>query len=170
MNLDQIAAHLEIQQVIYRYCRGVDRGDAEIIRSVYHEGALDHHGEFHGPGSEFADRVAAGVQTNRSSGTHNITNILIELDGDVAAVESYFIAYHPFPTDDGGETLAIFAGRYLDRFERRDRRWLIADRKVVMDWTRMDVPERQHPQMRSFPIGRHAPHDISYELFASVST
>ncbi|MDB5446065.1 MAG: hypothetical protein JWQ97_1382, partial [Phenylobacterium sp.] len=35
MGLEELAAHIEIQQVLYRYCRGVDRGDVALLASVY---------------------------------------------------------------------------------------------------------------------------------------
>lgn len=44
MTPGEISAHIEIQQVLFRYCRGVDRGDKELLRSVYHPGATDNHG------------------------------------------------------------------------------------------------------------------------------
>ena len=39
-----IADRQEIHDVLARYCRGVDRADPELLRSVYHEGAR-HRGE-----------------------------------------------------------------------------------------------------------------------------
>src|SRR5262245_17777267 len=39
-----------IQEVLARYCRGVDRADLELLRSVYHPDAIDNHGTFNGNG------------------------------------------------------------------------------------------------------------------------
>ena len=49
------------------------------------------------------------------------------------------LAFHPVPRD-GGEVHALAGGRYLDRFERRDGAWKIADRRVVMDLSRASLP------------------------------
>ena len=58
MNLEELSAYIEIKQVLYMYCRGVDRGDAELIRSVYHPDAIDEHGPFwQGAGMDFADMI-----------------------------------------------------------------------------------------------------------------
>jgi hypothetical protein len=35
MDLADVAAHLEIQQVLYRYCRAVDRGDGADVESYF---------------------------------------------------------------------------------------------------------------------------------------
>jgi hypothetical protein len=135
MNLEDVAAHLEIQQVLFRYCRGVDRGDAELISSVYHPDAVDTHGPWTGLGKEFATYLVPNMDQVPLIGQHHITNVLIELEGDKAAVESYFVAFHPEATD-AGPAHALVCGRYLDRFERRDTGWRIADRKVVIDVSR----------------------------------
>jgi len=135
MNLEEVAAHLEIQQVLFRYCRGVDRGDAQLISSVYHPAAVDAHGAWTGLGKDFAAYLVPNMDQVPLVGQHHITNILIELSGDQAAVESYFVAFHPEATD-AGPAHALVCGRYLDRFERRETGWRIADRKGVIDISR----------------------------------
>lgn len=141
MNLEQLADHVEIQQLLYRYCRGVDRGDRALIASVYHDDAQDDHGGFKGLGSDFANWIVDAMDRNRTIGQHHITNMLIEFDGDVAHGESYFLAFHPdvVPGSDE-ESLSFSGGRYLDRFEKRGGTWKIADRRVVFDWSRAPEP------------------------------
>jgi hypothetical protein len=137
MTLEEIAAHLQIQQVLYRYCRGIDRGDVALIASVYHPGAQDDHGPYKGPGAEFAPWIVAAMDQTGLIGQHHITNILIELEADTARVESYFLAYHPDRLAGApGEGLAFVGGRYLDRFEKRAGQWKIADRRVIYDFDR----------------------------------
>lgn len=60
------------------------------------------------------------------------------LDGDSASGETYCLVQH-LHDRDGVRTLLVTAIRYLDRFIRVDGRWLIADRKLIIDWT------DQHP-------------------------
>lgn len=166
MNADDAAAHIEITQVLYRYSRGVDRGDREMIRSVYHPDALDNHGAWTGLGVEFADRIVDSLDGATLTAQHHITNALIELDGETAACESYFLAYHPSRDEAGAEVLAAAAGRYLDRFERRDDEWRIADRRVVLDWTREKVEGEPWPSQTAYPGGGRREADPSWELFA----
>ncbi|HJY93624.1 MAG TPA: nuclear transport factor 2 family protein, partial [Streptosporangiaceae bacterium] len=44
----EAAAAEAIRQAALRYCRGVDRLDAELMRSAYHNDATDDHGVFVG--------------------------------------------------------------------------------------------------------------------------
>ena len=55
LSLDDISSHLEIRQVLATYSRGVDRWDAEILKSVYHPDAIDKHTVFNGTGWDFAE-------------------------------------------------------------------------------------------------------------------
>jgi hypothetical protein len=122
-----------IETVLYRYCRGIDRCDEELIRSAYHDDSYDDHGNFTGSGAEFAAWVTERLRRIPQRTTHVLTNVLAETDGgDVARVESYYTGTHFFV-----ESLEImqFHGRYVDRFERRDGRWAISRRQVVHDWS-----------------------------------
>ena len=40
--------------------------------------------------------------------------------------------------NEGGPLLETFGGRYIDRFERRDGEWKIADRVVVHEWDQVE--------------------------------
>jgi hypothetical protein len=46
-----------IRQAVLRYCRGVDRLDAELMLSAYHDGATDDHGVFAGSAADLCARV-----------------------------------------------------------------------------------------------------------------
>jgi ketosteroid isomerase-like protein len=133
MKVDEISAHIEIMQALYRYCRGVDRGDADMICSAYHDDAIDQHGPFVGTAREFCAYLIGRMDAVPFVGQHHITNSLIDLDGDFADVESYFLALQPEPDEQGGFRHAVVCGRYLDRFARRNGSWKIAERKVIVD-------------------------------------
>ncbi|HPG27475.1 MAG TPA: nuclear transport factor 2 family protein, partial [Myxococcota bacterium] len=83
--LDQQA----IRDVLSRYCRGLDRMDKEMAYAVWHDGGTAFYdGIFEGTGRGFVDWVwTAHEAMERHS--HQITNVLIELDGDRASSESY---------------------------------------------------------------------------------
>jgi hypothetical protein len=128
----------EIREVLVRYCRGIDRQDDDLIRSAYHPDAWEHHGAFRGRDIEDFLGYARDRSGLFERVAHYICNQYIELAGDVAHSETYAIALHQSRTDgEIGHT--IFGGRYLDRMERRDGRWAIADRVVVCDWSRVDA-------------------------------
>ena len=55
IGLDDLTAELGIRRAIYRYCRGVNRGDVAMIASAYHDDADENHGAFKGTGRQFAE-------------------------------------------------------------------------------------------------------------------
>ena len=137
MGIDELLARQEIQDVIYRYARGIDRLDLDLVRSCYHPDAYDDHGAFKGSVDEFID--AAGPFLSRWTATqHFMGNMLIEVDGDRARAETYAVAYHRREDEAGDGKDDIMGIRYVDRFERRGGAWKIAHRVVVNEWRRVD--------------------------------
>src|SRR5215207_1086948 len=84
-----------IRDVIYRYCRGIDRCDYELVRSCYHPDAIDDHGDYVGDIEGFLDHVRQGLPRFERT-MHFIGNVLVEVDarGQRARAESYIVAYH----------------------------------------------------------------------------
>ncbi|MTD17110.1 nuclear transport factor 2 family protein [Nakamurella sp. YIM 132087] len=141
--LDAIVADLQdrsaIRDVLMRYSRGVDRLDRDLLLSVYHPDAIDDHGVFIGTAEAFADWAIGMHTTTHVSHQHAIFNISIDLDGDVAHTESYYMFVG---LNREGKPLTMGGGRYMDRFEKRDGRWAIAARVCLRDWAQLDaVPE-----------------------------
>jgi hypothetical protein len=114
VDIDEAIARLEIQSVLWRYARAVDRVDAEELLSVYHPDATDRHASFEGPATEFVRDLVTRLAGMGAIGQHHITNIFLEMDGkDAARVESYFLSFHLHPGREE-EKFGIAAGRYLD--------------------------------------------------------
>ncbi len=154
-----------IRDCLYRYSRGVDRCDEDMLRSAYWDDAVDDHVLFEGNREELIAWILPSLRGMVQS-QHAINNILIRLHGDSADVESYYYGYHRL--DYGGKLIdSIQSGRYLDRFERRNGEWRIARRKVVVDWFR-DYPDAADwdigPLGQKIPFGGRHPQDPSYSL------
>src|SRR5436190_1393604 len=115
----EMADREAIRDCLYRYARGVDRCDEEMLRSAYWEDAVDDHLEFSGTREEFLAYALPGLRS-MDQRQHIIANILIRIDGARADVESYFYGYQRLRPDGGDPRDFIGAGRYLDQFERRD--------------------------------------------------
>jgi hypothetical protein len=135
---DQLIAESEIKDVHIRYCRANDRRDEALMRSCFHSDAvIELHQDldvesFLGLGREILGRYSVTW--------HNTGNQLVEVKGDQAWAEHYTISSHRMPADaDGPERDWIAHGRYIDRMEKRGGEWRIARRKMVVDYTRMDV-------------------------------
>lgn len=171
--------HEVIHAALLRYARGVDRADLELVLSAFHDDATAHHGagfqgNAHaawtkrlGPDADPMDRVGIGADDPGDdrlvSCQHHITNHTVEIDpgGERALSEAYFIAY--YVTDRGGrQYVATVGGRYVDRFERRDGEWRIAERISVHDWDRVEEIEHLFPGSQRWVQGRRDRTDASY--------
>jgi len=151
----------EIHEVLMRYCRGIDRCDAELLRDIYHPDATDDHGMFKGKAGEFIPWALEALKREENT-THLIGNELVEIDGDVAYCESYFSAVHRRIAKDGTPLDLRFDGRYVDRFERRQGKWKIAHRQVVFDRSRLD-PVGKIFSTDEFVCGRRSREDAVYK-------
>lgn len=123
-----------IRDVLSRYCRGLDRMDMEMAKAVWHaDGTAFYDGIFEGTAHGFVDWVwEAHSAMERHS--HQITNVLIELDGDRATSEAYVtVVLWTRPDASGRQQELVGRGRYLDRWERRDGIWAIEHRVHLLD-------------------------------------
>jgi hypothetical protein len=157
-----VADRMAIEAALVRYTHGVDRIDVAMIKSAFWPEAIDDHGMYVGNAHDFADFLGQTLSPGAAM-THVLTNIHIELDGAKAKVESYVTATNVLPPDRGSFRY-VLAGRYLDRFERREGEWRIASRTLVVDW--LDVPEEaalvraNHSKITR--RGKPAPYDSWY--------
>jgi hypothetical protein len=167
--LDRLLSEAAIRRVLARYCRGIDRLDADLVRSCYHDGAIDSHGNFEGPVDEFVP-WALGMASRYTMTMHFLGTILIEHEDDphVARSEAYAVAYHRLEGGRPHHNLA--AGfRYVDRFERRpvgdgEPEWRIGARVAVSEWLRKDPPEGWWPIGDDFLTGERGPGDAVHRL------
>jgi ketosteroid isomerase-like protein len=123
-----------IRDVIYRYCRAVDRCDRELMKACYWPDARDNHGFYCGNAHSFTDYVIPVLEQALST-THAISNIILELDGDRACGESYVHVTHRLARHDGTLVDNKSNCRYIDLFERRNGEWKILFRAAVVDST-----------------------------------
>jgi len=137
MTMDNdLAAKQAITEVIYHYCRALDRMDRELADTVWHPDGTADYGFFQGTGAEFLDWVWTQHELVLGH-THRISNVLIEVDGDRAGSEAYVVATLWGASQPGGMspmfTQMVARGRYLDRWSCRDGVWAIDHRLFVED-------------------------------------
>ena len=155
-----------ITAVLQRYARGLDRFDEALIASAYHADGLDHQGDTAMTGAEFASYVLTVANADYKLTRHLLSNISIEVNGAIAFAETYYTAIHRLERE-GRLVEVVIAGRYLDRFERRDGDWRIAHRYRVRDWSRIDpVGETVEPRP-GWLLASRSTDDPSYALRAS---
>ncbi len=140
--IDWLTARAAIQDCLYRYCHAVDRRRWNLMESVFHEDAMAKVSVL--PRSPWREFVKQGAALLEFVGTthHQLNNIKIDFDNDGADVESYICAFHHVPADappggpfggTGAAYDAVFSGRYIDRFEKRNGEWRIAEHSSVSD-------------------------------------
>jgi SnoaL-like domain len=109
----------EIRECMMRYARGMDRRDRELLRSAYHDGAVDDHVGFIGEVDDFIDWAFA-YHSTQTRYQHYLLNHTVELNGVEAHAETYYLFVG---TDrEPANHVTVSGGRYVDRLCRRVER------------------------------------------------
>lgn len=164
--LHELDARRQIEDVLARISRGVDRLDRELIISGYHPDAMDYHGSFEGSPTEFADWVLSRHTGNIDQCMHFLGQYNIAIDGDKANCESSVVVFYRM-NKDGVAYDMLSPGRYLDRFEKRDGEWKISERLAMHEKDRLDpvVFKMQGPFVDLLSKARRDTDDPSYAFF-----
>ena len=142
MTPEQVIAREAIIHTQSVYNTEGDRGRLEgLVQTFTEDGVLElDRGVFSGR-EEISRALSAAVEDKRQEAAtagqggsvariflrHNLTTRRIEfLGAEEADVWTYFFVMTPIGLDHSGV--------YVDRFVRRDDRWLIARRRVKIDW------------------------------------
>jgi len=161
--LSRLVDERAIERVLHRYARSIDRADRDGIVSVFHPDAIDHHGGMDGTPEELAAYTIDSVHSRYAASAHYLTNITVDVAGDLAFSEAYFIGMHLRTDGAGHQVIDWMGGRYLDRFERRDGEWRIAERTVVQDWDSEEQVQRvERWRGGVFRQGQRFPDDLVY--------
>ena len=158
--LQQIADRQAITDLIYRYCRSVDRLDIPLGHSIWHEDGYADYGEgvYRGDGRGVIDHICAQHRQTLNH-SHQVTNIIIELDGDRAASESCVTATLRIRRGEQLMQIGVW-GRYIDQWSRRNGRWGLGKRISIRDFDEM----REVKAMYDHDIGRRDHSDPSYTI------
>ena len=169
-DLQEIANRLAIQDVLTKHCRGVDRADADLLKSAYWPDAEVAYGGFDGHAHTFCEALPQGIRRYAST-QHRVTNVSIDFHGDDAVVESYVTAYHYLAVEDGDDTELTYLGRYVDHMQRRGEQWKIMFRRVVMDWNQNLTASAvlDGPTFSGLARGARAPDDPLYAMQQKIS-
>ena len=156
--LQEIGDRQEITDLIYRYCRSVDRLDVPLGHSIWHEDAIADYGEtvYQGDGRGVIDLICANHRKALHH-SHQVSNILIELDGDRAASESYVAATLRIRRGEQLMQITVWS-RYVDRWSRRKGRWGLDKRIAIRDFDEV----RGATAMADHDVGRRDRSDPSY--------
>ena len=138
MTSDPTQARVQIQHTMAVYCNSVDSGDVEgVVCAFMEDGRLELSSgakpvgraairAFYTPviGPDRPDRMPDGAIPLLR---HNLTTSRVEFtDDDTAQGWTYFLSLTRHGLDH--------AGRYVDTFKRQGERWLIAERRIAVEW------------------------------------
>ena len=158
VTLNAVADRQAITDQIYRYCRAMDRIDHELGYAVWHDDGTADYGPdiFQGTGRGFVDHVS--VQHAQTLGhSHQMSNIVIELDGDRAASESAVTATLRILRGEQLMQISVWS-RYIDTWSKRSGRWAIDHRMAINDFDEI----REVTPLRSTTRGSRDRDDPSY--------
>ncbi len=162
--LQEIVDHHEIRKLLSVYCHGCDRGDEHRMASVYLEDAGDDHGPYKGPGKGLVKRVMDNIATKGQKLTHLLGQSSINVHGDEAGAETYFMATAVMTNPAGQEVVNLMGGRYVDTLRRTAGQWMISNRICVRDWSiSLDV-DKDWLANTNFVQGQTSGEDPSYAV------
>jgi hypothetical protein len=116
-----------IRDLMYRYCFATDRdADPDVWAGLFTADGIWDGAEF---GRFQGHEALRGFMVQATSGgkagfRHNMSNIMIDVDGETAQARSYFLLVQ---VGEGGPK-PFYAGYYEDKFVKQDGRWLFRER------------------------------------------
>lgn len=140
LSLSEAADRLAIRELVDAYAYYADRRDAAAQMALFTEDtelvvfADSQNSE---PTQRLRGRAALApvfdeLNTYRAT-MHFNGQSSARLDGDRASAVTYCLV-HELKVDGTARNLIIAAMRYLDSLVKRDGRWLIRQRQVMVDW------------------------------------
>lgn len=154
----------QITDLIYRYCRAVDRLDVALGHSIWHEDGWADYGPdvYQGPGKGVIDLICAQhLRTLHHS--HQVSNILIDLNGDQAGSESYVTATLRVLRGEQLTQISVW-GRYIDQWSRRSGRWGLDKRLSIRDFDEI----RAVTEMQRHLLATRDRNDPSYAVLGGL--
>lgn len=134
--LHELLDKRDIEDVVGgRYARALDWLDVDALKDCFWADGWVDYGFFEGNAHEWCD-VVMPIEGSSDHRFHYVFNFVIELDGDEAHAESNSFAGSRRRSGSDGEVVQTLHGsRYLDTVERRDGRWRISERRVMLEMT-----------------------------------
>ena len=131
-NIQKLVDKSDITDNLYRYCRCVDRLDPELGYSIWSSNSVADYGEFYqGNGPGVIDLICS-QHKQLLTHSHQMSNILLEVQGDTAASESYVTATLRMNKNKQIMQMTVWS-RYIDSWINEHGRWLLSKRIAIRD-------------------------------------
>lgn len=155
-----------IRDVIAAYAHALDRRRWGMMESLFHEDAQFQFGTVLGDWRGFVEQARAIIDPCLAT-QHQLGQVLFGFESDaICHTETYMTAMHTIPPgypapevfpDKGKIYSAVIAGRYVDRFEKRQGEWRLAQRTGLYDWR--EFREVEGVDLSEMPEGSCGYHD-----------
>jgi hypothetical protein len=129
-----------IKDLAQRYARNVDKRDWKAVRACFADDCYIKGTIAENPVDDYMKTLAPGVEVYMAT-MHFMGNQYVDLEpgADTGFIETYAVAYHLEEPGNGIEDL--FMGvRYCDDVRRDGDDWIIATRRVFLQWNRGPLP------------------------------
>lgn len=138
-----LADYEAIHETLYRYTRGLDRGDPQMYASAFApDGALYNGDNVMAQGHEALAAIVQGVEDNRAAAAergeparqlyHMDANSRIEfLSADQAVHHAYYLTLAQTGSGLGSEIGVLAVGSTEDELRKIDGEWLIVKRTII---------------------------------------
>lgn len=166
--LQEMLDHFRIRKVLAEYCRGSDRADESLMRSVYAAQSWDDHGIVQADGVEFSRLMTQMVIDTTDTMSHTLGQSLITIDGDTAGAETYFIAVALDGSAEGKPCCNQLGGRFVDKLVREEGQWKIKHRVVMRDWSVAIPVTTDWESSKTLKPGERSAADTSYEVLGTA--
>lgn len=162
--IQETADRQTITEKLFLYCRACDRLDLELMSTIFWPDAIAHHGTYSGPADGFwrgalffLSRIEAALhyasnvvveldgdfayQESLFTAWHRVGKgefapasfSASPYAGDLAGADD--VVFDGFPGHDiSKDEDAVFCGRYVNKFERRNAEWRIINHICFVEW------------------------------------
>ena len=156
-----------IREKLMIYGRICDRCDVELANALFAEDSVCEYGPyFEGSGYELSEWLALAHQGFTAT-THQMTNMLINVDGDRASSETGHVGVTYNDSDPENIRANFSFSRYLDKWECREGEWLIVNRKVLSDIAFADAVISANANYGDYARDKN---DLSYEYYEYIKS
>lgn len=129
LSLQEISDRMEITDLMVRYSHAVDTRQWDQLAEIFTPDAVIDYTAMGGP-SGGVDEIIAFLGTtmpNFPAFQHLLANSSIVVEGDTATART--MCHNPMALPGGNDRMMFCGLWYLDRFERTDGAWRIAERR-----------------------------------------
>jgi ketosteroid isomerase-like protein len=134
---------VQLNQLAYSYAAAVDACDVDAFLGVFHPDARlrSYHPDAAEPFADLSghDQLATIPNTMRGMYRHTahmMTNHLVEVHGDFGNGQVLCTTRHLSNDAERPNSMNVII-RYIDRYERREGAWKIADRQIRFLWSEL---------------------------------